>query len=647
MDSDKESSQAILENDSQESFDDNIKLPPELESSILEILQTNDPIDSRDFNLIEYLNQMLPNEHALASIDVTAKRLQAKMRQLEADIRELTRMQTDCGQRGSEEVAEAKKAIEDLFNQIRQIKEKASQSEVMVQEITQDIKSLDYAKKHLTTSITALKRLQMLVLVARNFVHSGTPFPSFSTDGSLTVQAAPLSDACLVIDIMGADVKKQLIDWYCDRQLGEYKRIFRGFEGRHDSSWLFFLNKSSDLESTSRRYSWLKRVLKSHDEEHALIFPVDWRVSEALCIEFCEITREAISKTLSKAESELDVKTLLKNLQLTIEFEGQLAKRFSQDVPKLSGVESTVLRIDFTKSISISFEPYLGLYIDAEDKTLSEMVNSYRTESVPDDESSTSVLQSSTDLFYYYREALSNCAKLSTKKPFFGLCNVFAKWLRVYANEVLTGRLPNNLSKCKPISEVGAEQTSLLEMPTMGIENSAPPPTTFTKIVNKGINKVEVILKTVLTPLDPHEGLVDNYILLIADKNLGNFQKIMELKGLKKAEQQQIIEVFQQIVSKNPDLPENSNIMSSITLPPFITPSLPSSFPALFSTPVGGSLNNVVPERFVSGISSSAIVDQSGAVKKFSEIRKVLNWRKKDANDGSGGGNLMKKDGDQ
>lgn len=32
----------------------------------------------------------------------------------------------------------------------------------MVQEITQDVKSLDYAKRHLTHSVTALKRLQML-----------------------------------------------------------------------------------------------------------------------------------------------------------------------------------------------------------------------------------------------------------------------------------------------------------------------------------------------------------------------------------------------------------------------------------------------------------------------------------------------------
>lgn len=46
---------------------------------------------------------------------------------------------------------------------IQDIKKKAAQSEEMVQEITQDIKSLDYAKRHLTLSITALKRLQMLV----------------------------------------------------------------------------------------------------------------------------------------------------------------------------------------------------------------------------------------------------------------------------------------------------------------------------------------------------------------------------------------------------------------------------------------------------------------------------------------------------
>lgn len=46
---------------------------------------------------------------------------------------------------------------------MRDIKTKAEQSEQMVHEICRDIKSLDYAKRHLTQTITALKRLQMLV----------------------------------------------------------------------------------------------------------------------------------------------------------------------------------------------------------------------------------------------------------------------------------------------------------------------------------------------------------------------------------------------------------------------------------------------------------------------------------------------------
>ncbi|CAG8599973.1 14680_t:CDS:10 [Funneliformis caledonium] len=468
----------------QEDFNsDVIKFPPELENSISEILQTNDLIDNNDFIPIEYINQMLPNEYALASIDETTKRLQYKMRQLEGEIHEHTRLQTNGGQQGYEEVAEAKKAIEELFKRIRQIKEKATQSEIMVQEITQDIKSLDFAKRHLTTSITALKRLQMLVtavdqlkVMAKMKQYKETSQllqavlqlasyfksyksikqiaelsisiatfqnelkkqifedfeSSFALEGSLATQSALLGDACLVIDIMGQDVKNNLINWYCEKQLGDYKRIFRGSE------------EIASLGNTSRRYAWIKRVLKIYDEVHADIFPLHWNVSEVLCIRFCEITGEDLVKSLSRAKSELDVKSLLKNLQLTLEFENQLVKRFTNmdKPPRASNTENTSSKYNFNKSISIAFEPYLGLYIDAEDKNMAEMISTYRMEAVPDDDNSTSVLQSSIELFLYYKETLVNCSKLSTRKPFYDLCIVFSKWLRTYANDVLIGRLP-------------------------------------------------------------------------------------------------------------------------------------------------------------------------------------------------------------
>lgn len=42
------------------------------------------------------------------------------------------------------------------------IREKATESEAIVKNITKDIQSLDVAKKNLSLSMTALKRLQML-----------------------------------------------------------------------------------------------------------------------------------------------------------------------------------------------------------------------------------------------------------------------------------------------------------------------------------------------------------------------------------------------------------------------------------------------------------------------------------------------------
>jgi vacuolar protein sorting-associated protein 53 len=47
------------------------------------------------------------------------------------------------------------------------------------------------------------------------------------------------------------------------------------------------------------------------------------------------------------------------------------------------------------------------------------------------------VLPSSTELFYFYRQSLEQCAKLSTGKALFDLCTLHKKWLRIYAGKFL------------------------------------------------------------------------------------------------------------------------------------------------------------------------------------------------------------------
>lgn len=68
------------------------------------------------------------------------------------------------------------------------------------------------------------------------------------------------------------------------------------------------------------------------------------------------------------------------------------------------------------------------------------MVSSYRgaksrpsLESTSESEAPTTVLPSSTDLFYFYGQILEQCAKLNNRGTLFDLATLQRKWLRIYA----------------------------------------------------------------------------------------------------------------------------------------------------------------------------------------------------------------------
>ena len=100
---------------------------------------------------------------SLAGIDDRMTHMRVQMKQLDEEIRAVVRDQADTGHDGRHALEEAQEAIEKLFGRIRNIKEKAEQSEHMVEKITSDIKQLDNAKKHLTDSVRTLERLRFLI----------------------------------------------------------------------------------------------------------------------------------------------------------------------------------------------------------------------------------------------------------------------------------------------------------------------------------------------------------------------------------------------------------------------------------------------------------------------------------------------------
>jgi hypothetical protein len=73
--------------------------------------------------------------------------------------------------------------------------------------------------------------------------------------------------------------RMQLLDWYCDLQLREYRSIFRNSD------------EVGNFENIVRRFAWFKRLVMAYDEQQAGIFPDGWNVSRLVCSRFCDVTK--------------------------------------------------------------------------------------------------------------------------------------------------------------------------------------------------------------------------------------------------------------------------------------------------------------------------------------------------------------------
>lgn len=249
------------------------------------------------------------------------------------------------------------------------------QTEETITDMTADIKRLDNTKRNLTLSMTALKRLQMLTTAYEQLRGQSTSrqykecaqllqaviqlmahFKSYRSIDQIATLSRNVSDlqrdlleqvcedfevtfaksevpqrrgmlaeACLVMDALGDNARSRLVTWYCNTQLREYRQVFRGNE------------EAGSLDNISRRYAWFKRMLKTYDDEHAVMFPANWRMNEMLANAFCEGTREdfkgILSRSVRRADGQsLDVELLLSYLQETLDFEHGLERRFSNAV---------------------------------------------------------------------------------------------------------------------------------------------------------------------------------------------------------------------------------------------------------------------------------------------------------------------------
>ncbi|GAB4819166.1 hypothetical protein N2152v2_006212 [Parachlorella kessleri] len=498
-----------------------------------------DPFDAPDFQVTAYVNRLFPNEASLTQLDPLIGTLKQKISRVDAEILGAVRQQSTSGSRARQDLSSAKATIDELFGRIRDIQRKAEQSELMVQEICRDIKKLDYAKKHLTATITALRRLAMLVnavdqlqLAVERHEYAeaahlleavqqlSSHFQSYAhipkvaeikgrlgtlerslhinvlREFELLGEEAPsplllerLKSCCLVVEALGYQVRDELIDAVCKREMGVYTQIFST------------MGETAKLERTVNRYKWLLKRLEARKDVWS-IFPAHWHVPQLLCIMFCNITKTQLAEVLDTRSSELpsQVDNLLKAVEATNIFETEMARRFEgaveprdpsddQETEGFSGgraddstpasqvreryerllrerqraeeggasaqrvkeqehaASAAVARTNFKGSISGVFAPYLHCYLDeVEQELLRGLDQMMKQETWQPFTAELKVLKSSNELVEAIKSELKDCVqRVSRGRTLLELGVVFQRVYRAYAVRLVT-RLPKTAS---------------------------------------------------------------------------------------------------------------------------------------------------------------------------------------------------------
>ena len=149
-------------------------------------------------------------------------------------------------------------------------------------------------------------------------------------------------------------------------------------------------------------------------------------------------------------------------------------------------------------------------------------------------------------------------------------------YFRSFCDSFVTTFLPNYtkyLHKCRSISELGAQQllldtqslkTMMSELRTLGLEDTGVDTAdgqprrmdAFCKVVYREIGKAEGLLKLVGTPTFR---LAESFPLLWPGASEQDLRSLMELKGIKKKEQQDILEQYKSRADYVPPAPVNDS----------------------------------------------------------------------------------------
>lgn len=94
-------------------------------------------------------------------------------------------------------------------------------------------------------------------------------------------------------------------------------------------------------------------------------------------------------------------------------------------------------------------------------------------------------------------------------------------------------------------------KTILLDLPSIGSQVKRKAPASYSKVVVKGMTKAEMVIKIVMQPTSPAQTFIEQYLKLLPESSQTEFNKIMDMKGLKRSDSTYLLELYKRMAPKD------------------------------------------------------------------------------------------------
>ena len=462
-------------------------------------------LSTKDYSAVEFINSVIPDSSSLNSLGELSKTIHIRFIKNDKAITDDVRKHSiDQNISSTGLLSETQNSVKNLSKRIDKIREESNETERTIKKICKDIEPLDRAKNNLNTTVTTLRRLQMMsttiaslerniqlknysecapnVLALTSLVEDFKRFqnaPQLSPliskffdlkrqlrnqvnselDQRLfggTADASNLA-VCAVVDSFADDFRSSTIDWFCEKFLSCYDDAFAG----------------TDLSEVQNRYRWFKQRLTIYNNNYACAFPLEWRMQYWITLSFAQRTCWQFKDILAKAKP--NPKQYLQAFEMTVKFEQKMSESFSiiEEVPfdpdapipsfpdtaegvrekheymqrirEKRGTTRRVLATKFIGSIATAFAPYMQIYINSERETLLTIINEAQANIKGDIDQDEKVLNSSRSLIIAMKKSLDKCAGFGVDKTLIDLFHTIKNLIVQYVSG-LSRLLPKKTS---------------------------------------------------------------------------------------------------------------------------------------------------------------------------------------------------------